>query len=163
MHEILLVEDSQSDASLVQRTLQAAGVCNPVRHILNGAEAIAYLEAAVIAPGASNKPIPSILLLDLKLPDMTGFDILARIEGRSEFANMLRIVLSVLGDTASVRKAYASGAHSFLNKPILQEDIDELIKNFPRQWLLSDAARLRNPARHAEGAQEFKQFPNPPT
>ena len=163
MHEILLVEDSQSDASLVQRTLQAAGVCNPVRHILSGADAIAYLEAAALAPAASNRPMPSILLLDLKLPDMTGFDILAQIEGKPEFVNMLRIVLSVLGDTASVRKAYAGGAQSFLNKPILQEDIDELIKNFPRQWLLSDAARLRNPARHVESGQELRQFPNPPT
>jgi two-component system response regulator len=160
MHEILLVEDSEADARLAERTLQMAGVCNPVRHVLNGTDASAYLEGAVVAARTCNKPVPSILLLDLKLPDISGFDILARMEGRPELANMLRIVISMFGDTASVKKAYAAGAHSFLNKPILQDDLDGLIKNFPRHWLLSDAARLRNSAQQVQSSQEFKQFPS---
>jgi len=131
-----------------------------VRHVSNGTDASAYLEGAVVAARTCNKPVPSILLLDLKLPDVSGFDILAQIEGRPELAKMLRIVLSVVGDTVSVRKAYAVGANSFLTKPILQDDIDGLIKSFPRHWLLSDAARLRNSAQQVQSSQELKQFPS---
>lgn len=160
MNEILLVEDSEADARLAERTLQIAGVCNPVRHVLTEAEASAYLESVVAGARSANKPVPSILLLDLKLPDGSGFDILARIERQPELANMLRIVLSTFGDIASVKKAYAAGAHSFLNKPILQEHLDELIKNFPRHWLLSDAARLRNAGQQLQSSGELKQFPS---
>ncbi len=135
MHEILLIEDLESDALLIQRALQFAGVANPIRHALNGAEGLAYL-TATSQKGALLSP-PAVVLIDLKLPDISGFDILSFLQHQKAFADTLRIVLSQQNDLESVRKAYRLGAHSFLSKPACRQDIDELIKSFPKYWNVS--------------------------
>ena len=131
--DILLVEDAEGDARLIQRTLQIAGVRNPLRHISSGTEAMAYLAEA--ENGA--KTVPAVLLVDVKLPGMSGFEILAWTRGRAAFLKMLRIVLSSLDDIPSIRKAYTLGANSFLIKPPRQQEFEELIKTFPANWILS--------------------------
>ena len=133
--EILLVEDSDSDARLIQRALLIAGVANHVRHIANGRQAVFYLQGLIETPG---KAAPSVLLLDLKLPSMNGFEILSWVrQQENAFSKTLRIVLTDLNYIANVRKAYALGAHSFLGKPIGQEDLHELITVFPEYWALT--------------------------
>lgn len=111
MKEILLVEDSDSDAESVHRALKSVGVANPVRRLLNGPEAMGHLTHAekmcAITPA-----IPAVLLLDLKLPGMSGFEILERIQHRAAFSKMLRIVFSHLDDTNSIKRAYGLGAQS---------------------------------------------------
>ena len=104
MHDILLVEDSDDDAALTFRLFAAAGVKNSVTRARNGAETIAYLDE-VETPSPVHRDPPSIVVLDLKLPDASGFDILARIYRRPAFANTLRIVLSQLGDPGKCQKS----------------------------------------------------------
>lgn len=131
--EILLVEDSDSDARLIQRALLIAGVANHVRHIANGRQAMFYLRGLI----EDCKLLPSVLLLDLKLPSMNGFEILSWIQQQDAFSKTLRVVLTELNFISNVRKAYALGAHSFLGKPIGQEDLHELITVFPEYWVLT--------------------------
>ncbi|SRR5258706_3626537 len=139
MQEILLVEDTDSDAELTLRTLKVVGVANPVRRIPDGAEAMAYLtrleKTSDVAAG------PSVLLLDVKLPGFTGFEILQRIKGRPALSKTLRVVLSQLDDTKSIKQAYAFGADSFLSKPVGELDLRELIRTFPGHWIVGNAAR----------------------
>ncbi len=134
MKEILLVEDLDSDAELIQTALKVAGAANPVRRLHNGEQAIAYLsqveETAAIGP-----PVPSILFLDLKLPGISGFEILERLRDRQALARMLRIVFSQFGDSNSIRRAYSLGAHSFLSKPVRAADLRGLIEMFPVYWM----------------------------
>src|SRR5438045_3339438 len=136
MKEILLVEDTDADAQLVERTLKRVGVANRLRRLRNGVEGVAYLEqaAAIAAIGAS---IPSILLLDLKMPLMTGFEVLERLQGRPEFAKMLRLVLSQIDDNRSLQRAYTLGADSFLIKPVTDADLRAVIEAFPGYWSFS--------------------------
>jgi CheY-like chemotaxis protein len=133
MKEILLVEDSPTDADFVQRSLKAVGVINPVRWICDGSEAMAYLQqvevTAAIAP-----TIPSILFLDLKLPGRNGFEILQHLQNRPVFDKMLCVALSQLTDLRSIKRAYEYGAYSFLSKPIQLVDLRELIRAFPGYW-----------------------------
>ena len=133
MKEILLVEDTDADAELLQRTLRLVGIANPVRRMANGIEALDYLldaeKTAAIGPA-----LPSILLLDLKMPGMTGFEVLERIRGRSGLAKILRVVLSQLDDTKSIQRAYTLGADSFLIKPITEAELRGLIEGFPGYW-----------------------------
>src|SRR5438132_5360202 len=122
MKEILLVEDSDIDAESVQRALKSVGVANPVRRLLNGAEALAHLNHAE-KMSALTPAIPSVLLLDLKLPGMSGFEVLQRLRDRPAFAKTLRIVFSHLDDTNSIKRAYGLGAHSFLTKPVNETEL----------------------------------------
>src|SRR5882762_11202971 len=118
--EILLVEDLDTDARLIRRTLQLAGVGNHLRHFSDGRQAIGHLMQLVQTRG--QEP-PSALLLDLKLPGLNGFEILQWVQHRREFSKTLKVVLSQLDHIHNIKKAYALGAHSFLSKPVGQEDL----------------------------------------
>ena len=141
MREILIIEDSQTDARLLKRTLQAVGVGNPITHVLSGKQALKWLARAVAAARKEHGPVMAIFFLDLKLPDLSGFEILARIKEEAVLAETLRIVLTQFGDLDSIRRAYSLGAHSFLNKPATQEDVKELIKGFPDYWMVARTRR----------------------
>ena len=80
--------------------------------------------------------IPSVLLLDLRLPAVSGFEILTHLQGRAAFSKMLKVVVSDLSDMESIRKAYGLGAQSFLRKPIDQLELQELIKTYPDYWVV---------------------------
>jgi CheY-like chemotaxis protein len=132
MREILLVEDSDDDAQFLQRALKEASVANPVRHLTDGAAALDYLKAQVDKPAE----MPSILLVDLKLPGASGFEILTFLQSNALFSKMLKVVVSDLRTMEDIKKVYAVGAQSFLGKPIHAQDLAELIKTYPDYWLL---------------------------
>jgi CheY-like chemotaxis protein len=133
MQEIILVEDSESDAELLERALEAAGVANPIRYFRNGGEALWYLDNLSLADSPT-QVLPAILFLDLKLPGASGLEILGSIRNSPAFTKTLRIVLTQFGDFHSIKKAYLLGAHSFLSKPIRLQDISELITVYPSYW-----------------------------
>jgi CheY-like chemotaxis protein len=145
MKEILLVEDSDQDAEAVGLAFRRFGVVNPVRRLRDGPEALGYLiraeEVAAIGP-----PLPSVLLLDIRLPGLSGFEILEYVQTRRAFAPALKIVLSQLEDIHSIKHGYALGAHSFLTKPITQSELGNLVEAFPTYWLLSAALNRTTPA-----------------
>src|SRR5436305_13155852 len=142
MKEILLVEDSDQDAESVGRALRLCGVVNPVRRLRDGVEAIAYLvraeELAPIGPS-----LPSVLLLDLKLPGLSGFEILKHLQSCPAFAATIKIVLSHIEDIHSIKHAYALGAQSFLTKPVNQTELAELVAAFPASWLVTTGVAER--------------------
>ena len=140
VNEILLVEDAVADAERVKALLGQAAVANPVRWIDDGAKAMRYLQLA--------KTPPKILLLDIKLPRMTGFEILEKLRTMPGYADALRVVFSSLDDIATIKEAYARGAHTFLSKPIELDELRGTIKAFPKHWAL-DGDRAAN---EAEGA-----------
>jgi CheY-like chemotaxis protein len=129
MKEILLIEDTESDVRLLQRTLQALGIQNSIRHYARGSEALKYLAEL----RAAGRVLPAIVVIDLKLPDISGFEILAELN-RSEFKSVLRIVVSQVEDLASIKTAYSLGAHTFITKPATREEFEELMKAYPEPW-----------------------------
>ena len=137
MKELLLVEDTDTDAELMLRTLRLVGVANPVRRISSGSEAMAFL--SYLEQMDDSESVPAVLLLDLKLPGLTGFEILQRIQGRPAFSKTLCVVLSQLDDTKSIKQAYTLGADSFLVKPVGEFDLRELVRAFPAYWAFGDA------------------------
>ncbi len=139
MSEIVIVEDYENDARLLERALRAGGVLNRIHHIWNSGQAINYLFEAERQPGAG-EPARRIILLDIKLPGHSGFDMLTLMKGRKCFSNTLRIVVSQLDDTHSVKRAYDLGANSFLGKPVSQAELAAIIHAFPDYWELSEDA-----------------------
>jgi CheY-like chemotaxis protein len=135
MSEILIVEDTESDAALLERALRTAGIANPIRRFTNGADTVAFLHSKQTATG---KERVGIVLIDLKLPDISGFEILKVMQGRIGFAETLRVVVSSLDNMESIKAAYLNGADSFISKPPNHVDLQELIRSFPEHWLLVD-------------------------
>src|SRR5205807_1727901 len=80
MHDLLLIEDSDSDAEMVKRALRQARVRNPVIRLIDGFRAMEHITRIEQAFETGTPPAPSVLLLDLKLPGTSGFEILAEIK-----------------------------------------------------------------------------------
>jgi two-component system response regulator len=131
MREILVVEDSDDDAEFMQRALKGARVANPLCRLADGTQALDYLKKRA---AATEQEIPSVLLLDIKLPGASGFEILSFLKEHPAFSTMLKVVVSDLPGMESIRKAYSIGAQSFLVKPVHPHDVSELIKTFPSYW-----------------------------
>jgi len=137
MNEILVVEDTESDAQLLQRALERAGIRNRVHWVSSGEEALAYL-AKVTGRGAEVGP-PCIAFVDLKLSGLSGFQVLEEMQRQPALSKTLRLAISTLEDIHSIKLAYASGAHSFLTKPATEMEIRAVIHSFPGYLALSGA------------------------
>lgn len=131
---ILLVEDYEDDAILLQMALASAGVGNPVILVKDGDEAIAYLKGEGIFSDRQKFPLPGVMLLDLKMPRKDGFEVMAWLKTQSEFKEIPIVVLSGLQEIKQIEKAYSMGARSFLAKPCLPEDVKNLMTGFPGFW-----------------------------
>jgi CheY-like chemotaxis protein len=126
---ILLAEDFEADALTVQRLLKKAGVANPILIVPDGGEAIAYLNNDGPFRDRQKFPLPGVLLLDLKLPNKTGFEVLEWCRVQPHLKDLFIVVLSGHYEVREVNQAYQLGAHRFLTKPANQEDILNAIKD----------------------------------
>jgi len=132
---MLLVEDSEEDAFLFMKTLGRSGLGNPLRRVEDGPDALAYLEGQSPFADRTLFPTPSILLLDLRLPKLDGWELLQIIRSRREFANLLVVVLTGSLRVEDICRAHGMGANSYLNKPCRPEDLQNLANTFPEHWL----------------------------
>jgi CheY-like chemotaxis protein len=127
---ILLAEDFEDDARSLVDVLKASGIQNPIIRVGDGDEALAYLKGEGLYGNRQNFPLPGLLLLDLKMPRVDGFQVLEWIQTQPELKNMLVVVLSGHNDLKDVKHAYALGAHTFLIKPFKLEDVANLTASF---------------------------------
>ncbi len=122
---ILIAEDNENDAAMMRRAFQRANFLNPLHIVENGDEVIAYLKGEGKYSSREEYPLPSLLLLDLKMPRCNGFEVLQWVR-RHPTLNSLRIVVLTSSDEIrDVNRAYQLGANSFLVKPI---DFSEFVR-----------------------------------
>lgn len=114
---ILLVEDNDDDAYLIRRALEQANTVNPVRVVHDGEEAVAYLKGEPPYEDREVYPLPELLLLDLKMPRMDGFEVLRWLRQQPELRELRVTVLTSSADVRDANAAFALGANSFLIKP----------------------------------------------
>ena len=131
---ILLVEDWEPDVALVKRAFESAQIGNPLYVVRDGEEAISYLAGLGKFADRSKYPFPDLLLLDLKLPKMDGFEVLKWIRAQPGGKRLLVIVLTSSQDVYHVNKAYQLGANSFLVKPGELENYAALARTMARFW-----------------------------
>ena len=136
MPDIVIIEDSEFDAELLRHALKRVGVSNAIRFFSQGEHAISYLKKGAEDP-ASGFPVPAIIFIDMKLPGIGGLQILEELKQIPALAKSLKIVISNLDDTQSIKRAYAAGAQSFLTKPLRESELRDIIVSFPGPWLLS--------------------------
>jgi CheY-like chemotaxis protein len=132
---ILLVDDSRDDALAIQQTLKVAGVGNPVVVLEDGDDAIAYLKGEGRYSDRNSAPVPRVLLLDLRMPRVDGFEVLEWIRKHAVYRDLLIVVVSGNSALDNIKKCYSLGANSVLMKPTSEKDIRILKKSFPEYWL----------------------------
>lgn len=124
---ILLGDDSPDDVVLIKRALQQAGVLNAVQTVTGGEDVLCYLKGEGIYEDRERYPFPLLLLLDLRMPDRSGFEILAWLKHHQELRPKAVVVLTGAANLDEIRLGYDSGADSFLVKPLVVEDLVNVI------------------------------------
>lgn len=132
---ILLVEDDPNDALLAQRALQRAGASQEILHLQDGEEAINYLSGKPPFEDRNRHPLPSLVLLDLKMPRMSGFDVLAWLQGHPELAELPVVVLTGSIEPQDVENAKKLGAVGYEVKPIDFGKLVQIAKGIDARWL----------------------------
>jgi len=130
-----LAEDREDDIFLIRRAFQKAGIVNPLFVVRDGEQAIAYLEGGGRYSNRAEFPLPELLLLDLKMPRMDGFEVLKWIRQQSGLSSLRVIVLTSSDAIRDVNVAYNLGANSFMVKPMDFENVVELSKSIQDYWL----------------------------
>ena len=132
---ILLVEDTPSDAALIRRGFEKTNVLNPIVWVKNGQEALGYLSGLGQYGDRGRYPLPALILLDLDLPEMTGFELLQWKRTQPYIRRIPVVVLTIDNATSAVNSAYDLGANSYLVKPGNPEEILRVVKNIQEYWL----------------------------
>jgi CheY-like chemotaxis protein len=133
---ILIAEDSESDIFFLLRVMQQAGVVNPIFVVRDGTEALAYLKGTGKYADRAQYPVPGIVFLDLRLPEIDGFEILRATRGQRRARETLMVAVSSYDGIYSINVAYESGADTFLSKPLDANDVLNLIHSFEEYWEL---------------------------
>ena len=134
--DILLVEDSPDDVELTLRALKKAHVANPVEVIEDGAEALDYLFGTGAHAGRDANHTPKVILLDLKLPRLSGLEVLARVRADERTRKVPVVVLTSSREDADVAAAYRLGANSYIVKPVEFEAFMHAVGEVGLYWLL---------------------------
>ena len=132
---ILLVEDNEDDVFLMRRALRGARVANPLYVVEDGQEAENYLSGVGKYADRAEYPVPAIVFLDLKLPYISGHDVLAWIRRQKDLEGLVVIVLTSSNEASDLSRCYALGANSYLVKPPTPEQLEDLAKAFKWYWL----------------------------
>ena len=126
---ILLVENNQDDILLILRAFQRAGVTRPIQPVTSGMDAVEYLQGKPPYGHREKYPLPALVLLDIKMPGMDGFEVLRWIRRQSEFFLLCVVMLTNSDHISDANQAYHLGANSFLVKPLDFENAGELARS----------------------------------
>lgn len=136
---ILLVDDNPDDIFLTKRAFDRAGVTHQVPSVTGGAEAIAYLSGDSPFQDRIQYPLPDLMLLDIKMPAVDGFEVLRWVRRQSHLSRLNVVMLTSSDDLRDVNLAYMLGANSFLVKPLnfwnaadLSRSLENLLAMRPR-------------------------------
>lgn len=131
---ILLVEDNSDDELLTLRALTKNSIKNPVVVARDGAEALEYLL------GADPKPLPQVVLLDLKLPKVNGLEVLRRLRAHERTRLLPIVMLTSSKEDQDLLQSYSSGANSYVRKPVDFLQFTEAIRQLGLYWVLYNEA-----------------------
>lgn len=125
--EIVMIEDDEGHARLIEKNIRRAGVNNPITPFTSGTEAVNYLFGAD-GSGLTNKGKPLLILLDLNLPDMTGVEILGRVKTNEHLKRIPVVVLTTTDDAVEIQRCYDLGCNVYITKPVNYENFAHAIR-----------------------------------
>jgi two-component system response regulator len=137
---ILLVEDNASDEKLTVLAFKKCGVANEVVVMRDGAAALDYIFGTGKHAGRDSRVLPTVVLLDLKLPRLDGLEVLRRIRADERTRLLPVVVLTASKEEEDVVNSYALGANAYVRKPVEFVQFAEAAKTLGLFWLLWNEA-----------------------
>jgi len=137
---ILLVEDNPDDRTLTMRALRQQRIANEVVTVEDGVEAIEYLSGTGRFAGRDTEELPSLVLLDLKLPRVDGLEVLRFIRGTARTRLLPVVVLTSSNEERDLVASYSVGANSYIRKPVDFEQFTEAVRQLGLYWLVMNEA-----------------------
>jgi len=125
--KIVMIEDDEGHARLIERNIRRSGVNNEIIPFTNGTEAVKYLFGSD-GSGVNHKDRALLILLDLNLPDMTGIDILKRIKENEHLKYAPVVVLTTTDDEQEIRRCYELGCNVYITKPVNYDNFAHAIR-----------------------------------
>jgi len=145
MHEnpsdftVLLVEDDLNDIFLVKRAFKKANIPNPLQVVTDGVEAIHYLQGEDKYSDRIRFPVPRLIVMDIKMPRKTGFEVLEWIKADPHLKRIPVIIVSSSNQPDDVNRAYQMGANAYMVKPMNYREVESLFQSITHYWGLECA------------------------
>ena len=135
---LLLVEDNPQDEILTLRALRKANVANPVEVTRDGQQALDFLLGKGEFADRALEPLPLVVLLDLKLPKLSGVEVLERLRANERTRLLPVVILTSSDESADRLRAYEVGANSFVRKPVGCAEFAETIARLGVYWVATN-------------------------
>ena len=132
---ILVAEDSESDTFVLRRAFEKANINAELRFVEDGQDAVDYLSGSGVFGDRKANSLPKLLLLDLRMPRLNGFDVLGWVKKDSTLRRLPVAVFSSSNVDKDVDLAYDLGANSYLIKPHSTTDLADLVERLKKYWL----------------------------
>ena len=158
---ILLVEDNEDDVFLMQFALKSANIANLLHVVEDGERAVEYLSGAGPYADRAQFPYPGLVFLDVKLPYMSGFDVLEWMRSGPNFKHVPVIVLTSSEEPGDLERAYALGATSYLVKSIDTKSMRDVVRGIGEYAALIGTAPERRRMHPLPGLREKGKPYNP--
>jgi two-component system response regulator len=133
---IILVEDDPDDAELTLRALARARIGNVLLHLDDGAKALDWLLGRGAYAGRDLGEVPALILLDLKLPRVSGLEVLAAIRKDPRLQSYPVVILTSSGEEEDLQAAYREGANSYIRKPVDFTEFANAVAQLGLYWLV---------------------------
>ena len=145
---VLVAEDNPDDALLLRRALEKAGIRARVKVVGDGEELLLYLQGLGAYSNRALCPLPSLIILDLKMPRKTGLEVLEWLNTNRDIAIVPTIVLSASSLEHDVRSAYHFGANTYFVKPSTFDELVETMRTVELYWKKAMKVRPDGQAMH---------------
>jgi CheY-like chemotaxis protein len=132
---ILLAEDEETDVLWFRRALAKAGISRPLVSTPNGRDAVRYLLGDAPFSDRASHPLPALIVLDLKMPIVDGFDVLRWLQSRPELQHVPAVVLTSSNQPADRARAIELGAREYFVKPSNPAQLVAIVQGLNAQWL----------------------------
>ncbi|HEY4128850.1 MAG TPA: response regulator [Gammaproteobacteria bacterium] len=142
---ILIVEDNPDDEEMTLRSLSQAGLANDVQVVRDGVEALDFLFGTGPYAGRDMTRMPTVMLLDLKLPKLNGIDVLNRMRKDDRTRNLPVVILTSSSEDEDMVRSYNSGANSYVRKPVIFSDFVGVVSQLGMYWLLLNQVPNKKP------------------
>jgi CheY-like chemotaxis protein len=137
---VLLVEDDLNDIFLVKRAFKMAHIQNPLQVVTDGQEAIHYLRGEGKYADRRTYPLPKLIVMDIKMPRLSGFEVLQAVKGDGKPLRRIPIVIVSASDNPEdINRAYEMGANAYMVKPVDFRAVEHLFSSITHYWGLECA------------------------